>query len=362
MFQNKLEVSYEGKHSYNILIEHDFNTLAEAMQEFGISNRRLCIVTESNVGPFHANAVANILQSIAKQVDVYTFQAGEESKNLDTVAGLYAFLIEHGYDRNDMLVALGGGVVGDLTGYCAATYLRGIRFVQIPTSLLAMVDSSVGGKTGVDFRAYKNMVGAFYMPKLVYINISLLQTLPSREYLSGFGEVIKYGLIRDLPMFQWLRENADVLLNLSAEPVAEMVYRSLWNKKEIVERDPKEKGERALLNFGHTLGHAIEKISHFELLHGECVALGMASAAWISWSRKLISEEDLKGIITILKTFRLPVSCNIASVEEVIRIASKDKKMDAGQIKFILLNRIGEAYIDNTVTTQEMADACGFLM
>ena len=185
----------------------------------------------------------NILTKSFPQIFCYEFQAGEASKNTDTVNGVYEFLIQNHFDRHDLMIALGGGVVGDLTGFTAATYLRGIDFIQVPTSLLSEVDSSIGGKTGVDFMQYKNMVGVFYQPKLVYMNLNVLKTLPKDQLISGFGEILKHGLIR----------NHDYFL-----------------KRDVVERDPKEKGERALLNFGHTIGHAVEKLSDFGLSHGVC--------------------------------------------------------------------------------------------
>ena len=191
-----------------------------------------------------------------------------------------------------MLVALGGGVVGDLTGFAAATYLRGIDFVQVPTTLLSQVDSSIGGKTGVDFLQYKNMVGAFHQPKLVYINTTTLKSLPEREYFSGMGEVIKHGLIKDADYYEWIKENIDAIKAREHEAVREMIYQSCLIKGGVVERDPKEKGERALLNFGHTLGHAIEKLKDFTWLHGECVAAGCCLAAEISCIKGNISNNN----------------------------------------------------------------------
>lgn len=186
------------------------------------------------------------------------FEAGESQKNLDTVKMIYEKLILAKFDRKDLLVALGGGVTGDITGFTAATYLRGIDFVQIPTSLLAQVDSSIGGKTGVDFDSYKNMVGAFHMPKLVYINVSTLTTLSDEQFISGMGEIIKHGLIKDSAYFDWLIENHDRILARDKDVLMEMIRVSCNIKRVVVENDPTEKGDRALLNFGHTLGHAIE--------------------------------------------------------------------------------------------------------
>src|SRR5574344_1490500 len=194
----RLPVNYSGEFCYDIFIKDSFDELLpEVKKVVPNKDRKICIVTETNVGPIYAKELVDELKNFYNNIHVFEFEAGEKSKNLDTVKTLYKFLIEKKFDRNDILIALGGGVVGDLTGFTAATYLRGIKFIQIPTSLLAQVDSSIGGKTGVDFDGYKNMVGAFKQPKLVYINISTLDSLPEREYLSGMGEVIKYGFIKN---------------------------------------------------------------------------------------------------------------------------------------------------------------------
>lgn len=198
-----ITVNYNQKPCYNIVIENDFSKLAENVTKLEISGRKLAVITDSNVGPLYADKVAQCLKETGNNIFVYTFEAGEKNKNLNTVQDVYEFLIKNKFDRKDMLVALGGGVVGDLTGFAAATYLRGIDFIQVPTSLLAQVDSSIGGKTGVDFRAYKNMVGAFHQPRLVYMNTSTLSSLNTRLFNSGFGEILKHGLIKDASYFQW---------------------------------------------------------------------------------------------------------------------------------------------------------------
>ena len=273
-----INVKYEGKPLYNIVIEQSFDKLAEEFDKLGVTGRKLCIVSDSNVAPLYAKYVEDQLSKTGNKIFTYVFEAGEANKNLDTVEDVYEFLIKNHFDRKDMLVALGGGVVGDLTGFTAATYLRGISFIQVPTSLLAQVDSSIGGKTGVDFRAYKNMVGAFYQPKLVYMNISVLKSLSDRLFNSGFGEIIKHGLIKDAAYYEWLRDNISNIKNRNSDALEQMIYVSCNIKREVVEKDPKEKGDRALLNYGHTLGHAIEKLMDFKLYHGECVKLGMIAA------------------------------------------------------------------------------------
>lgn len=352
-----ITVHYNEKPIYDIAIEKDFSKLAMKVSELGISGRKLCIVTDSNVGELYADEVKNELEKTGNAVFVYTFKAGEASKNLNTVEDVYEYLIINKFDRKDMIVALGGGVVGDLAGFTAATYLRGIDFIQVPTSLLAQVDSSIGGKTGVDFRAYKNMVGAFHQPRLVYMNLSVLGSLSERLFNSGFGEIIKHGFIRDKEYYTWLKENIQHIKSHDYDALENMIAISCNIKRRVVELDPTEKGDRALLNFGHTLGHAIEKLKNFELYHGECVVLGMAAALEISRTRQLISDAEYEDAINTFKAYNFPVTVDGISVEDVIKVSKNDKKMDAGKIKFILLDRIGNAYIDKTVTDDEMRAA-----
>lgn len=353
----KLTVYYDQKPAYDIMFEPNFNGLPNAIYSLGMSNRKFMIISDSNVSKYYIDECTQLLSSHAKLVIQHIFSAGENSKNLDTVNECYEQLILNQFDRNDVLIALGGGVVGDLTGFVAATYLRGIRFIQLPTSLLSMVDSSIGGKTGVDYKAYKNMVGAFHQPKLVYMNLSTLRSLPSAEYLSGMGEILKHGLIKDKEYYQWLKDYAEQIKNKDYDTLKEMIYRSCQIKKAVVEADPKELGERALLNFGHTIGHAIEKLKKLTLLHGECVCLGMAAAAYISWHRKLINHHDYEDILNTIISFQQPITVSDISSQDVLQVTKLDKKMDSGTIKFILLSNLGDAYIDTTVSEDEMLKA-----
>ena len=359
---NKITVLYENKPCYDILYRNDFKDLNTVLNDLQCKDRKVCIVTDSNVNEKYAELVLQQIVSDVKNVSIFTFPYGEVNKNLDTVHNLYEFLISKAFDRNDILVALGGGVVGDLTGFAAATYLRGIRFVQIPTTLLSMVDSSMGGKTGVDFNSYKNMVGAFYMPKCVYMNLSTLKTLQSKEYFSGMGEIIKHGLIKDANYYQWLKQHIKGIKDMDYTILCSMIKRSCEIKKEVVELDPKEQGDRALLNFGHTIGHAVEKLMDLRLLHGECVAIGMVAASYISMKRGYITTEEFSDIKKLIEDFQLPVNINELDKDEILEAITRDKKMDAGKIKFILLRSIGDAYIDTTVTRQEMVEAVDYLM
>ena len=353
----RLNIMYRKKPCYDIVYSQSFDELWEELEDLGGKEKRLLIVTDSHVKELYGEQVKELLEGRCRKVCLFDFPAGEESKTLDTVKGLYRYLIEEGFDRKDMLLALGGGVVGDLTGYAAATYLRGIDYVQIPTTLLAQTDSSIGGKTGVDFDGYKNMVGAFKMPRLVYMNLSTLKTLDDRQYFAGFAEVMKHGLIKDALFYEWLIENMYEICGRDLSVLEEMVMKSCTVKKLVVEKDPDEQGERALLNFGHTIGHAIEKAKNFELCHGECVALGAVAAAFISWKRELLSMEEYYEIRDMFVPFYLPISVEGINPQEIVELTKSDKKMEGGRIKFVLLKKIGKAFIDSTVTEEEILAA-----
>lgn len=360
----KITVNYENKPCYDIEIQQDFHYLPEKLKELGYKNRKICIVTDSNVGKLYLDELIGLLDSISVLCTSITFDAGESSKNTDTVGMVYEHLILNAFDRKDILIALGGGVVGDLTGFTAATYLRGIDFIQVPTSLLSQVDSSIGGKTGVDFMQYKNMVGSFYMPKLVYMNLSVLNTLPSQQKSSGMGEIIKHGLIKNEAYFSYINENFSKIRALNMEILEELVYGSCEIKRQVVENDPKEQGERALLNFGHTIGHAIEKLSNFSLYHGECVALGMVGAGYISWRLGNITKEELEKIEKTIESYELPIRLPHFShtSEEILAATKLDKKMEAGKVKFIILNSIGNAGITKELTDEEILAGISYVM
>lgn len=350
----RLTINLNNQPIYDIVYEQDFQNLAKELEPFGISEKKLCVITDTRVKGFYADAICEVLKDYCKEIVVFDFPNGEENKNLDTVRNIYTFLIQNKFERKDMLLALGGGVVGDMTGFVAATYLRGIDFIQVPTTLLAQVDSSIGGKTGVDFDQYKNMVGAFYMPKLVYMNVSTLKTLDDRQYYSGMGEVLKHGLIKSAKFYEWIIDNMYEIHERNLETLEDMVYKSCTCKKLVVEKDPTEKGERAILNFGHTIGHAIEKAKNFELMHGECVALGCVAAAYISWKRNMLSKDEYYEIRDMFVPFNLPISIEDINPEEIYALTTSDKKMEGNQIKFILLKKVGKAMIDTTVTKEEI--------
>lgn len=355
--KDTVTVREDGRFSYHIFIEKSFKKLPARFEELEAKQRKVCIVADSNVAPLYLEEVKELLAPCCQQVEEYRIPAGEENKTLDTVRGLYEHLILKGFDRHDILAALGGGVTGDLTGYAAATYLRGIRFVQIPTTLLSQIDSSIGGKTGVDFDRYKNMVGAFHQPALVYINISVLSTLPEEQFASGMAELLKSGLIRDADFYEWTIEHMGEIEERDPDTLRSMVEKCCQIKRAVVEKDPTEKGERAILNFGHTIGHAIEKLKNFDLLHGQCVSLGMVAAAYISWKRGYLDEDEFYEIRDMNVGFGLPITFDGLRSEDIVAATKKDKKMNAGKIRFILLKKIGKAYIACDVTDEEMLEA-----
>ncbi|MGN0505551.1 MAG: 3-dehydroquinate synthase [Lachnospiraceae bacterium] len=360
---HSMTIYYQNTPCYDILLQNNFHGLYESLSALSMVNQRICIVTDSKVDAHYGCFVEQYLKKCGcEQVVRFVFPEGEEHKTLTVIEELYEFLIQHDFDRSDVLLALGGGVTGDMTGFAASTYLRGIRFVQLPTTLLSMVDSSIGGKTGVDFKGYKNMVGAFYQPSLVFVNTGVLETLDDRQRASGMGEIIKHGLIKDKNYYEWLSSHTKEVLELNSDALSEMIYRSQLIKKAVVENDPKEKGERALLNFGHTIGHAIEKALNFHLLHGECVALGMVAAAYLSFRRGFIKKEELVHMESVLTAYGLPTRKEGLPVQEILENCRHDKKKSGQIIRFILLKQIGEAFITTDVTSEEIKASVKYLM
>ena len=355
----KLDVMYHGAFSYAIYIEESFAGLVAAVETLGLRERRALIVTDEHVAPLYLEEVRTALRPCFRELHELVLVPGEEHKNTDSIAEIYAAAIGASFDRNDVFVALGGGVIGDMTGFAAATYMRGIRFIQIPTTLLSQVDSSIGGKTGVDFRAYKNMVGAFHMPSLVYSNVATLQSLDAIQYASGMGEVIKHALIKSRDYFDYLNAHQAELEARDMAVLMETVYQSNLIKRAVVEVDPTEKGERQLLNFGHTLGHAIEKCSNFSYSHGQCVAFGCLAAMHISGT---MTAAEVDSIERLMAAVGLEARCRAMDQEEILQATRKDKKMDHGHVRFILLRQLGEAYIDHAVSDAQMLEGLRAIM
>ena len=345
------------KEDYDIALENSFNSLKDELESNSFMNKKVCIISDDNVFPLYGKEIKEIVSSLDNEVFHFVIKNGEEFKNLETVKNIYDYLIKEKINRSDFLIALGGGVVGDITGYVAATYLRGIDFIQIPTTLLSQVDSSIGGKTGVDFKEYKNMIGAFKMPRLVYSNLNTLKTLEERQFYSGFAEAMKSAIIKNSIYYEWLIDNMYEIIERDSNTLEELVFQSCNIKKAIVEIDPYEQGDRALLNLGHTIGHAIEKAKNFTLYHGECVALGCVAAAYISWKKEMLSMEEYYEIRDMFVPFNLPISVEDIDPEEILQLTKNDKKMDSRGIKFILIKKIGKAVIDRTVTDDEIINA-----
>lgn len=356
MSQNhhRLTVHKDGKPCYDIIYSSDTAALQRELERTGLAGRRACIVTDTNVAPLYAQQIAGLFDPAPL---IYAIPAGEDNKNLDQIRALLRFLIENHFDRKSYLAALGGGVAGDMTGFAASVFMRGIDFIQIPTTLLAQADSSIGGKTGVDLDGYKNMVGAFKMPRLVYENADFLKSLDGRQYASGFAEIMKSALIRDEEFYVWLIEHAVEIRDRDTEVIHEMLYRSNQIKKDVVEKDPYEQNERMLLNFGHTIGHAIEKYENFSMAHGECVALGSVAAAYISYRRGYLSWEEYYEIRDMFVPFGLPISLESIDADAVLQLTKSDKKAVNGKVKFILLHGIGDAFIEPDVTDEEILAA-----
>ena len=361
MTENILQVKRNDEFYYPIVFRKNFEDLSNQLKTLKLQERKCCIVTDSNVAPIYLETVKKELEKVSDTIISIILPAGEENKTLAQIQNIYENLIKAHFDRKDLLFALGGGVVGDMTGFAAATYLRGIDFIQIPTTLLAQVDSSVGGKTGVDFEQYKNMVGAFHQPRLVYMNLNTLKSLPDDQFASGMGEVLKSGLIRDARFYEWTINHMSEIQERVYPVLVKMVRKCCEIKAAVVESDPTEQGERALLNLGHTVGHAVEKLKNFELLHGQCVALGTIAAAYISFKRGYLSTEEFYEIRDMNVGFDLPIFFNGLENEAVLQTTKSDKKMDNGTIKFILLKKLGQAYIDKTVTDEEILEAIQFI-
>ena len=313
---------------------------------------RCAIITDTNVGRRYAKTVFNSLATAGFSPSLIIVQPGEAAKSLKTVQSCYDQLAVHRLERKSFIVALGGGVVGDLAGFLAATYLRGLAFVQVPTTLLAQVDSSVGGKVGVNLNAGKNLVGAFYQPRLVACDLSTLKTLPDREFRAGLAEVIKYGIVYDAKLFAQIEGELPKLLRREPKMLAAVVARCCEIKAEVVGRDETEGGPRAILNFGHTIGHAIEAVSGYgRFLHGEAIAIGQVAVAKISSRILGLPERDLERIIRLFRRAGLPTTVRLRAQQgpKLFAAMRLDKKVSGGEIKFVLAKKIGRVEFGHKV-------------
>ncbi len=350
----KLSVNL-GERSYPISIASNVLSHVDEFEQI-IANKRIVIVTNDVVAPLYLSTLIERLRNTDPLT--YILPDGEQHKSLESFEKVNRFLLENNCGRDTLLIALGGGVIGDLTGFVAACYQRGVPFIQVPTTLLSQVDSSVGGKTAVNHPLGKNMIGAFYQPQAVFIDTNSLNTLPQREFAAGIAEVIKYGLIYDIEFFRYIEQNAQQLKELSSNHIEYIIERCCSIKAEIVAQDEKEAGLRALLNLGHTFGHAIEaQMGYGVWLHGEAVATGMVLACQLSAQRGYINESDVERVISLLEVFNLPVKAPAEmTCEQFISHMQKDKKNKQGVIRFILPSSFGRCELVEDVTHTELSE------
>jgi 3-dehydroquinate synthase len=321
------------------------------------------LISDETVQSLYGDKVIQLLQKSGFQLSSFTVPAGEKSKTLATASQVYDWLVDHHAERGDNILALGGGMVGDLVGFVAATFLRGMNFVQVPTSLVAMVDAAIGGKTAVNLPQAKNLIGAFYQPRLVLADVATLTTLPHQELISGYAEVIKHSLIADESLFYFLESHIDELINLVPEITVEVIRRSAVIKAQIVSEDEKEQGKRTLLNYGHTIGHALEAATNYQkFLHGEAVAIGMMGTAKLSQRLGLLSQEIVDRQQRILEKFGLPIKCPGIDLNAILKAMELDKKVRGKAIRWVLLQDIGKPVIQDNVAREEVVAVLGDLI
>jgi len=346
-----------GEKSYDILIGYPLEGIGRTLKKYTNGLKSL-IVTNPTIAEYYMEMVKKSLQEAGFQVFVAQVSDGEEHKSLVEANKLYARCVEYRLERESLIVGLGGGVIGDLAGYVAATFMRGLPIVQVPTTLLAQVDSSVGGKVAVNLPEGKNLVGSFYQPLLVYIDLAVLKTLPAEEMEAGMAEVIKYGVILDKNFFEYLEDNIGKLRELDSEVLGRVVARCCKLKARVVEKDEKERGLRAILNFGHTLGHAVEALTDYKRYkHGEAVAIGMVGACRIAEEMGMLKKEARNRIEDLIRKAGLPGRIGVElSVDDIIQALSLDKKVRAGEVRFVLPERIGRVLVWNDVPEDIVRD------
>lgn len=346
-----------GERSYTIYIDYShLSRLPELMRDV-IHFERVLVVTNTTVGELYGEQLLDVLNAGGYTPEILTLPDGERYKDIGTLQKIYDFLIENNFPRQSTIIALGGGVIGDIAGFAAATYMRGINFIQVPTSLLAMVDASVGGKVAVNHPLEKNLIGAFYQPKLVFINLEFLKTLPEEEFRCGYAEVIKYGVIRDGKFFEFLEDNTHNIFSLDKDALLKVVTTSCKIKADIVQQDEREAGIRAILNFGHTIGHAIESLTRYSVYkHGEAVAIGMIAAARISARLEMMDTAEVERIWELIRKAGLPYRFKNIEPEDIVERIKKDKKVLGHKVRYILPRRIGLVEIVSDVSPQLVID------
>lgn len=346
-----------GKDSYHIIIDKGaLNQIGHLLSET-ISPCKTVIVTDKTVGPLYGNAVSDNLSECDFDVKLVSIEPGEDQKTLSRAEELYEVLFGHKMDRKSLIIAIGGGVVGDLTGFVASTFMRGIPFVQIPTTLLAQVDSSIGGKVAVNHPLGKNMIGSFYQPKAVFIDTDTLGTLPKAEIIAGMAEVIKYGMIKDPDFFEFIEEHLFEIVELDSDVLEKIIYNSCKIKAQVVELDEKEEGLRAILNYGHTIGHALEALTSYKKYrHGEAVAMGMIYASKIAMKMGLIDNTVLERQESLLTRLGLKLMDNEIKPDDIVKILYQDKKAIGGKSRFVLPTGIGSVTITDKANDEIVLD------
>ena len=359
----RIPVAGDGFKPYEVIVGQGLLRDAVGWVAPFLKNQRVMIVTDSHVAPLHGDALRAQFDAAGLRTDMIVVPAGEESKSYDGFKFVLDALLEHGLDRKDVVLALGGGVIGDLTGFACAVYMRGVDFIQIPTYLLAQVDSSVGGKTAIDHERGKNLIGAFWQPRLVLCDLDVLTTLPAREVRCGYAEVIKYGLLGDSEFFEWLQAHDHDILALHPKVLLHAVSRSVEMKAEIVAADEREGGKRALLNLGHTFGHALEAEVGFgdALKHGEAVAIGMAQAFRYCALSGDCDQAEAERAVAAIAHSGLPTRMNEVpgapfAAQNLLTHMAGDKKAEGGTLTFILVNGIGKAYVAKKVGAEDVLD------
>ena len=350
-----------GERSYNIMIGNAIlKDIGRTSEKFEFSNKA-ALISNPTVYDLYGKTVSESLRASGYDLTEILLPDGEEYKSLASTEKIYEAVLKAKLDRKSVLIALGGGVVGDITGFAASTYMRGIDFIQIPTTLLAQVDSSVGGKTGVNHPLGKNMIGAFWQPRLVWIDTATLKTLPRREFLSGLGEVIKYGVIWDEDFFAYLESNRDKILKLDKDALTHIIRRSCEIKSEVVSKDERESGLRAILNYGHTIGHAIETITGYKkYLHGEAVAIGMHMEAKLSQQLGLIDRKAVAKIKALIDSYELPSEMpDEIEINDLMEKMQIDKKTVGGRLHFVLPEKVGSVKIHGDITSEDIKKLAG---
>ncbi len=341
----KIKVNLAGN-SYEVLIgKNIFKDLLKEIEKRNL-HKNIFVITDNKILKIYRSEIAEFLKTNNSKSEIFAIKQGEESKNYETVNKIYSKLINSNFGRDTLIIGFGGGVVGDIAGFAASTFMRGVQFVQVPTTLLACVDSSVGGKTGINFQNYKNIIGTFYQPEFVLIDINFLKTLPEKEMICGTGELMKYAFLSDKSYFEFLNKNLDKILNFDDEVLQKIIFESVKIKSAVVSQDEKETGLRKILNLGHTFAHAYESNLNYQIKHGEAVIAGLINASILSFKMNLLSENLLKEYLNLLTKLKITNKINGLDKEKLYSAMLKDKKNREGKIKFVLRIDFGKIAID----------------